>query len=105
MRLSDKEKGGGGRRGVPRHRPMTTINMTPFINSMRVLLIIFMVSAPLLTSSIELNPPPAEGSPINWQTKPVKVGVANAMFRTPIKRVAYTGATSNCNQGRTHCDD
>ena len=72
---------------------MTTINMTPFIDIMLVLLIIFMVSAPLLTSSIEVNPPPAEGSPITSQTKPVIVSVANG------------GVQSSCFAGSLYVND
>ena len=41
-------KSGRGRRGVPRYGAMADINMTPFIDVMLVLLIIFMVAAPLL---------------------------------------------------------
>ena len=41
---------GGGRRGRARkHTPMHEINVTPFVDVMLVLLIIFMVTAPLLT--------------------------------------------------------
>ncbi|PPC85197.1 MAG: protein TolR, partial [Methylocystis sp.] len=39
-------KGGRRRRGVPRYGAMAEINMTPFIDVMLVLLIIFMVAAP-----------------------------------------------------------
>ncbi len=43
-------KSSRGRRGVPRYGAMADINMTPFIDVMLVLLIIFMVAAPLLTT-------------------------------------------------------
>ncbi|MFT8422246.1 MAG: biopolymer transporter ExbD, partial [Gluconacetobacter sp.] len=39
--------GGGGRRG--RRRPMSDINVTPLVDVMLVLLIIFMVTAPMMT--------------------------------------------------------
>ena len=45
-------KGGRRRRGVPRYGAMAEINMTPFIDVMLVLLIIFMVSAPLITTGV-----------------------------------------------------
>ena len=44
--------GGRRRRGVPRYGAMAEINMTPFIDVMLVLLIIFMVTAPLISPSV-----------------------------------------------------
>lgn len=41
--------------------PMSDINMTPLIDVMLVLLVIFMLTAPLMTSSLKLNLPKAEG--------------------------------------------
>ena len=52
--------GGGGRRG--RRKPvMAEINVTPMVDVMLVLLIIFMVAAPLMTSSIDIDLPIASG--------------------------------------------
>jgi biopolymer transport protein ExbD len=52
----------GGKRG--RYNDNSEINVTPFVDVMLVLLIIFMVSAPLATISIPLDlPPPADNSP------------------------------------------
>jgi len=42
-------------------RPMSDINMTPLIDVMLVLLVIFMIAAPLMTSSLKLDLPSAEG--------------------------------------------
>ncbi len=42
--------------------PMSDINMTPLIDVMLVLLVIFMLTAPLLTSSLKLNLPKTEGA-------------------------------------------
>jgi biopolymer transport protein TolR len=51
--------GGGGRRGRRRrrNRPMSEINITPFVDVMLVLLIIFMVAAPLLTVGVPIKLP------------------------------------------------
>jgi biopolymer transport protein ExbD len=47
-------------------QPMGEINMTPLIDVMLVLLVIFMITAPLMTSSLKLDLPKAEaGSPVN----------------------------------------
>jgi len=47
---------GGGARGLPRQN--ADINVTPFVDVMLVLLIIFMVAAPLATTSVKLDLPP-----------------------------------------------
>ena len=45
-----------------RPQPMSDINMTPLIDVMLVLLVIFMITAPLMTSSLKLDLPKAEGA-------------------------------------------
>ena len=45
----------------PPARPMSEINVTPLVDVMLVLLVIFMLTAPLLTSAIRLDLPQAEG--------------------------------------------
>lgn len=49
--------GGGRRRRRSRSRPMAEINVTPFVDVMMVLLIIFMVAAPLLTVGVPVELP------------------------------------------------
>ncbi len=65
---------GGGDDG---YKPMSDINVTPFVDVMLVLLIIFMVAAPLATVSIALDLPPAIPPPENAPPpkKPVIVSV------------------------------
>jgi biopolymer transport protein TolR len=46
----------------PGARPMADINMTPLIDVMLVLLVIFMITAPLMTSSLKLDLPKTEGA-------------------------------------------
>ncbi len=46
----------------PVSRPISDINMTPLIDVMLVLLVIFIITAPLLTSSLKLDLPQAEGA-------------------------------------------
>ena len=78
MGASIKMGGGGGgrRRRGKRHAPMSEINVTPFVDVMLVLLIIFMVAAPLLTSGVPLDLPQAKGKPLEAQKKePVQISV------------------------------
>jgi biopolymer transport protein TolR len=70
--------GGGGRRRRSRgrrHAPMNEINMTPFIDVMLVLLIIFMVAAPLLAVGVPIDLPQTAAKPINIDQKPVTVAI------------------------------
>ena len=48
-----------------RHRPMGEINVTPFVDVMLVLLIVFMVTAPLLTVGVEVDLPKTKAGQIN----------------------------------------
>lgn len=52
-----KHEGGARRRRRSRTRPMSEINVTPFVDVMLVLLIIFMVAAPLLTVGVPVDLP------------------------------------------------
>jgi biopolymer transport protein TolR len=74
--LNTGGKGGGRRRRGRAHVPMSEINVTPFVDVMLVLLIIFMVAAPLLTAGVPLDLPQAKGRTIEAQQKePVVVSV------------------------------
>jgi biopolymer transport protein TolR len=76
-----KAAGGGGRRKGRRSRgkrmPMSEINVTPFVDVMLVLLIIFMVTAPLLTVGVPLELPKSEASALgsNTQKEPLTLSV------------------------------
>ena len=64
---------GGKRRG--RYRPMAEINVTPFVDVMLVLLIVFMVAAPLLVPGIQVNLPKAAARPLPQDSKPLEVAI------------------------------
>src|ERR1700686_3820182 len=68
-------KSGRGRRGVLRHGDMADTNMTPFIDVMLLLLIIFMVAAPLLTTGVSVDLPQASASALNVDRKPIAVSL------------------------------
>src|SRR3982075_324919 len=61
MAMNMAGSAGGGRRGRRRAAVMAEINVTPMVDVMLVLLIIFMVAAPLMTSSIDIDLPIASG--------------------------------------------
>ncbi|WP_419729797.1 protein TolR [Lichenicola sp.] len=67
--------GGGGGRGRGRYRPMSDINVTPLVDVMLVLLIIFMVTAPLMTSGVNVDLPKTNASPVNADTKPITLTI------------------------------
>src|SRR3954451_18703549 len=66
---------GRRRRGARKHRPMSEINMTPFIDVMLVLLIIFMVAAPLLTVGVPLDLPQTKAAALNIAKQPLTLSV------------------------------
>ncbi|SHI54106.1 protein TolR [Wenxinia saemankumensis] len=73
--------GGGGnrrRRRARRTQPMAEINVTPFVDVMLVLLIIFMVAAPLLTVGVPVDLPQTEANALPMdQEEPLTVTVTN----------------------------
>lgn len=68
-------KGGGGRGKRRSYRAMAEINMTPFIDVMLVLLIVFMVAAPLLTVGVPVDLPKTNAAPLEAQKDPLFVTV------------------------------
>jgi biopolymer transport protein TolR len=68
----------GGRRGRARRgSPMSEINVTPMVDVMLVLLVIFMVTAPLMTAGVPLDLPSARGPQLETQNKePLVLSVA-----------------------------
>ncbi|WP_208984932.1 protein TolR [Stappia sp. TSB10GB4] len=66
----------GRRRRRRRSQPMSEINVTPFVDVMLVLLIIFMVAAPLLTVGVPLDLPETQASPMEGATEPITISVA-----------------------------
>src|SRR5215469_16843705 len=56
--------GGNGQRPAGRYQPMSAINVTPFVDVMLVLLVVFMVAAPLLTVGVPVDLPQTQAPPI-----------------------------------------
>src|ERR1700739_3830949 len=63
-----------GRRGR-RIRPMAEINVTPFVDVMLVLLIVFMVTAPLLTVGVPVDLPKTKAQPLSQDREPLTISV------------------------------
>ena len=85
-----RRRGGGGRR---KRKPMGDINVTPLVDVMLVLLIVFMVTAPLLTTGVAVDLPRAESSPLPGQDEPLSVTV-DAGGRISCRRARSTWSSS-----------
>src|SRR5262245_33559646 len=75
--LKHGQSGGGRRRGRRGQRagPRSEINVTPMVDVMLVLLIIFMVAAPLLTVGVPIELPQASGKQLESNKEPLTVSV------------------------------
>ncbi|HVX74132.1 MAG: protein TolR [Devosia sp.] len=80
MAMAVAQGGGGGRRGRRRggKRPLADINVTPMVDVMLVLLIVFMVAAPLLTVGVPIDLPQTKAKELNTESKPITVSVTPA---------------------------
>ena len=64
-----------GKRRHVRHRAISDINMTPMVDVMLVLLIIFMVTAPLLTVGVPIELPKSEAKQLEGDKEPLTISV------------------------------
>ena len=82
MGMSVGSGGGRGGRGHRRrgrhHALMSEINVTPMVDVMLVLLIIFMVAAPMLTVGVPIDLPDTQAKAMNADTQPITVSVNQA---------------------------
>ena len=75
--LANKTRSRGRRTGGS-YRPMSDINVTPLVDVMLVLLIVFMVAAPLLTAGVPVDLPNSEAKAISDEdNKPIEITVTN----------------------------
>ena len=97
--LNPRSRGGRGRG----RRAMSEINVTPFVDVMLVLLIVFMVAAPLLTSGVPIDLPDSKAKAITEDdNKPLEVSLDKSgkifVGETEVKRdrlVALLGSLTN----------
>src|SRR5580704_8982471 len=66
---------GRSRLAGARYRPMSEINVTPLVDVMLVLLVVFMVTAPLLTVGVPVELPQTQAPPINEPKEPTVISV------------------------------
>ena len=67
--------GGSGSSARRRYRPLSEINVTPFVDVMLVLLVVFMVSAPLLTIGVPLDLPRGAAPALNESEEPITLSI------------------------------
>ena len=66
---------GRGRRRHSRYQPMSEINVTPFVDVMLVLLIVFMVTAPLLTVGVPIDLPKTQAKALSNPEEPLVISI------------------------------
>jgi biopolymer transport protein TolR len=89
MAASTNGVASGGKVRTSRFRPMSEINVTPFVDVMLVLLVIFMITAPLLTVGVPVNLPQERSRPLTGDEEPLTVTIDNTgkiyLQETPVE--------------------
>ena len=76
MGFSVQNKTNYNKRGFSNYRPpVSDINITPFVDVMLVLLVVFMITAPLITQGVQVDLPEVATAPIHEQKKPVQITI------------------------------
>ena len=119
MAMNISSSGGGrGRRGRGRGRaPMAEINVTPFVDVMLVLLIIFMVTAPLLVSGVPVDLPDSRANALDQKKDPVEISidkegaifidgdeVRSSVLAATLEQIAATQSAENPRQIKLRAD-
>ncbi|MEO1489386.1 MAG: biopolymer transporter ExbD [Pseudomonadota bacterium] len=75
MSVSSGRSGGRGSRRGSKRAPMAEINVTPFVDVMLVLLIIFMVTAPLLATGVPIDLPDSRANALDQEPDQITISV------------------------------
>jgi biopolymer transport protein TolR len=75
MNISSGRSGGRGRRRGGRRAPMADINVTPFVDVVLVLLIIFMVTAPMLVTGVPVELPESRANALEQPEEPIEIAI------------------------------
>lgn len=77
--MASQMMSGGGGRGRRRYsKPMSDINVTPFVDVMLVLLVVFMVTAPLMTVAVHIDLPKTQARTVSQDKEPLVVSIDSA---------------------------
>jgi len=68
-------KKGPVRPGMPRYKAMSDINVTPMVDVMLVLLVVFMITAPLLTAGVPVDLPKTSAAQLTGQDEPLVISI------------------------------
>ncbi|MGH1376875.1 MAG: protein TolR [Alphaproteobacteria bacterium] len=103
--LSHKTRSRGRRTGGS-YRPMAEINVTPMVDVMLVLLIIFMVAAPRLTAGVDVNLPNSKAKSLNQEdSKPIELSIDKDgkvyLGKTEIKKGALVSIIEASTEGNS----
>jgi biopolymer transport protein TolR len=74
-----------------RSKPFSDINVTPFVDVMLVLLIIFMVTAPLLTVGVQVDLPESNADSLQSDDEPMEVTINEARYNLYSRNRNSTG--------------
>lgn len=101
-----KKTGSRRRHGGSSFTPMAEINVTPMVDVMLVLLIVFMVAAPLLTAGVPVDLPDSEAKPmVDEDNKPIEITVAKDgtiyIGETEVKKEKLVPLLSSMTEGQT----
>lgn len=80
MAMSPISGGTSGRRARGSRAPMAEINVTPFVDVMLVLLIIFMVTAPLLVAGVPVELPESRAAALEQEKEPIQISIDKSGF-------------------------
>jgi biopolymer transport protein TolR len=75
MSISLSSLSGSGRKRGQKYKPRAEINVTPMVDVMLVLLIVFMITAPLMTTGVDVNLPEVVAKPITIDSEPLTITI------------------------------
>lgn len=78
MGMSANQSSGGGRGRRSRRAPVAEINVTPLVDVMLVLLIIFMITAPMMNAGVPVDLPESRANPLDEKPDQITISIDNS---------------------------